>query len=173
MTIELEPIGLVHSELKSPSLKAGNQGIGLVQRLDRARSEHKRIKDLVSQIELRQEHLERLEGIEGFSHILVLYWPHLVDPERRSLEKIHPMGRPEFPRTGVLATCSPARPNPVLASVVPLISRNGVRLEVRGLEAVDGSPVLDIKPYNPGYLRVEDPGLPDWMQRIQQELQGP
>lgn len=53
-----------------------------------------------------------LERIEGFSHILLLYWPHLVEPERRNLKKVHPMGRKELPIQGVFATCSPAQSRP-------------------------------------------------------------
>lgn len=111
-----------------------------------------------------------LDGIEGFSHILVLYWPHLVAPNRRNLLKLHPMGRKDIPRQGVFATCSPARPNPVLVTAVRLLERNGNVLRVQGLEAVDGSPIVDIKPYNPRYYRVESPVVPEWMTKLQREI---
>ena len=168
--IEINPIGVVRSELKKPTLRAGNDGLTLEQRLEEARAEHRRQRALVSEIVLESEHEPRLEGIEGFSHVLVLYWPHLVPAERRGLTTVHPMGREEFPEVGVFATCSPARPNPVLTTVVRLLSRRGNVLEVQGLEAVDGSPVIDVKPYNPGYLRVKDPVLPDWMEQIRREM---
>jgi tRNA-Thr(GGU) m(6)t(6)A37 methyltransferase TsaA len=113
---------------------------------------------------------EILDGIEGFSHILVLYWPHLVPEKRRKLQKVHPMGRKDIPRQGIFATCSPARPNPVLVTAVRLLERNGNVLRVQGLEAVDGSPVVDIKPYNPRYYRVENPIVPEWMKKLQDEI---
>lgn len=168
--IEINPIGTVSSELKKPSLKAGCAGLTLEQRFEKARKEHQKLQNLVSRIVLHPEQEARLEGIDDFSHILVLYWPHLVPEERRGLTKVHPMGREDIPEVGIFATCSPARPNPVLTTVVRLLSRQGPVLEVQGLEAVDGSPVIDLKPYNPGYLRVESPVLPEWMERIRREM---
>ena len=111
-----------------------------------------------------------LEGIEGFSHILVLFWPHLLAPEKRAVRQVHPMGRKDILKQGVFATCSPARPNPVLVSVVPLISREGNVLRVKGLDAVDGSPVIDIKPYVEGYHEVENPTVPGWMKRLHEDV---
>lgn len=167
--MELTPIGAVRSELKKPTLLVDDDGLTLDQRLEEARAVHRRIRAMVSEVVLEPAYEPLLDGLEGFSHIVVLYWPHLIRQGSR-LEKIHPMGREEFPLTGVLATCSPARPNPVLVSAVRLLERRGATLRVRGLEAVDGSPVIDVKPYNPGYLRVENPTLPEWMARINQEF---
>lgn len=168
--IELHPIGTVRSELKKPTLRAGKDGITLDRRLEEARREFRRIRELESEIEVDPAFGPLLDGIEDFSHILVLYWPHLVPPERRSLQKIHPMGREEFPETGIFATCSPARPNPVLVTAVRLLERKGDRLRVRGLDAVDGSPVVDIKPFVPENFRVEEPAFPEWMERIRGEM---
>jgi tRNA-Thr(GGU) m(6)t(6)A37 methyltransferase TsaA len=168
--LEINPIGVVRSELKKPTLRAGSEGLTLEQRLEEGRAEHRRQRALVSEIVLEPEHEPRLAGIDGFSHVMVLYWPHLVPAERRGLVTVNPMGRKEFPEVGVFATCSPARPNPVLTTVVRLLSCRGAVLEVQGLEAVDGSPVIDLKPYNPGYLRVKDPVLPDWMEQIRREM---
>jgi tRNA (Thr-GGU) A37 N-methylase len=83
---------------------------------------------------------------------------------------VHPIGREEFPLKGIYATCSPARPNPVLVNAVLLLERNANVLRISGLEAVDGTPLVDIKPYVPVYFKVEDPWLPDWMDRIVREL---
>jgi tRNA-Thr(GGU) m(6)t(6)A37 methyltransferase TsaA len=94
--------------------------------------------------------------LKGFSHILVLYCPHLIDPERRKLRKVHPMGSKDLPRQGIFATCSPARPNPVLVSAVPLVARIKNVLQVRGFEAVDGSPIIDVKPHSKSYLQMEN-----------------
>ena len=167
--MDIRPIGTVRSELKKPTLLAEDDDLTLHQRLDEARTLHQRINSLTSELVLNPECEPLLDGIEGFSHVVVLYWPHLIKTPS-TLTKIHPMGRKEFPLTGVLATCSPSRPNPVLVSAVRLLERRGAVLRVQGLEAVDGSPVIDVKPYNPGYLRVEDPVVPDWMARIQGEM---
>ncbi len=167
--MDIRPIGTVRSELTRPTLLADDDGLTLDQRMGEARTLHRRIKSLASDIVLDPEYEPLLDGIEGFSHIVVLYWPHLIT-SRSSLQKVHPMGRKEFPLTGVLSTCSPARPNPILVSAVRLLERRGATLGVQGLEAVDGSPVIDVKPYNPGYLRVENPTVPDWMAGITREL---
>ncbi|MGE4553514.1 MAG: tRNA (N6-threonylcarbamoyladenosine(37)-N6)-methyltransferase TrmO [Desulfovibrionaceae bacterium] len=169
MTFQLTPVGVVHSELTQPTLRAGEDGLSLEATLEAARDHNRRVRELVSEIEIFEPYVPMLEGIRGFSHIIVLYWPHLLPEERRSTEKVHPMGREEFPLTGVFATNSPARPNPVLVSTVRLLGRDGGRLHVRGLEAVEGSPVLDIKPYNPHYMAATGLVLPGWMARIQSD----
>jgi tRNA (Thr-GGU) A37 N-methylase len=76
------------------------------------------------------------------------------------------MGRKDLPLVGVFSTCSPARPNPVLVIAVRLLERDGYTLRVQGLDAVDGSPVVDIKPYLPSYYAIEDAKLSDWMNHI-------
>ncbi len=111
-----------------------------------------------------------MDGIEDFSHVLVLYWAHKTKEEARNLIKVHPMGRKDFPLVGIFATCSPARPNPILVTAVRLMERNGNTLRVQGFEAIDGSPVIDIKPYNPHYYLVKDINLPHWMKEIQKEF---
>ena len=168
--MQLSPVGEVKSELKSPSLKADESGLTLEKRMDRLKKEQKKIKSLICEIHMFKEYEALLEGVEGFSHILVLYWPHLIDPARRALEKVHPMGRKDIPMQGIYATCSPIRPNPILVSAVKLLKRENTILQVQGLEAVDGSPIVDIKPYNTNYYGVFDATVPEWMEQIQKEL---
>ncbi len=83
------------------------------------------------------------------------------------------MGRKDLPPQGIFATRSPARPNPVLVSTVPLLAREGHVLKVKGLEAVDGSPLIDIKPYVDVYHGVENPRFPDWLLQIHRDLEAP
>lgn len=168
--ITLRPVGIVHSEIKEPTLKTGNDGLARQVRKQQEKAYHEKLENVICEIVVDKGLSGILDGIEGFSHILVLYWPHLVAPDRRNLLKVHPMGRKDIPRQGIFATCSPARPNPVLVTAVRLLERSGNVLRVRGLEAVDGSPVLDIKPYNPRYYRVQDPVVPEWMRRLQREV---
>lgn len=80
------------------------------------------------------------------------------------------MGRIDIPQTGIFSTCSPARPNPVLTTVVRLKGRKGNVLEVSGLDAVDGSPVVDIKPYVKDFYPQEGVHIPEWMQQLQEEV---
>jgi tRNA-Thr(GGU) m(6)t(6)A37 methyltransferase TsaA len=168
--IELTPVGLVHSEIKTPVLQAKDSGLELRKQMDEMRERQQEMKHLVSELVIFPQWEELLDGIEGFSHVLVLYWPHLIDPERRTLKRVHPMGRKDLPRQGIFATCSPARPNPILVSAVRLLEHQGNTLKVEGLEAVDGSPIIDIKPYSKHYYGAENPTVPDWMARIQREL---
>ncbi|WP_292731974.1 TrmO family methyltransferase [Methanoculleus sp.] len=83
--------------------------------------------------------------------------------ESRSVDRVHPMGRTDIPEKGIFSTCSPARPNPVLATVARLHARRANVLEVTGLDAVDGSPVIDIKPYVPTQYPKGDVRIPAWM----------
>jgi len=83
---------------------------------------------------------------------------------------VHPMGRADIPKTGIFSTCSPARPNPVLATVVRLHARRGNVLEVTGLDAVDGSPLIDIKPYVPSHYPQADVRVPAWMEELMKEI---
>jgi tRNA (Thr-GGU) A37 N-methylase len=76
----------------------------------------------------------------------------------------------DYPEVGIYATCSPARPNPVLMTVVSLHGRRGNVLEVSGMDAVDGSPVIDIKPYVADFYP-RDVRIPGWMQRINREVE--
>jgi tRNA-Thr(GGU) m(6)t(6)A37 methyltransferase TsaA len=111
-----------------------------------------------------------LDGIEDFSHIMVLYWAHRITHEGRSILKAHPMGRKDFPLVGIFSTCSPARPNLVCLTAVRLLGRKGNVLIVEGLDAVDGTPLVDIKPYVPSYYAVADVKMADWMARIVSEF---
>ncbi|MGQ9921113.1 MAG: tRNA (N6-threonylcarbamoyladenosine(37)-N6)-methyltransferase TrmO [Desulfobacca sp.] len=106
---------------------------------------------------------EGLDGIEAFSHLWVIYWFHGNDtPEKRRTLKVHPRGNPLNPLTGVFATRSPMRPNLLGLQVCRLVERQGNRLEVAGLDAWDGSPVLDLKPYVPQIDAVPQATIPSW-----------
>ncbi|MFO7714472.1 tRNA (N6-threonylcarbamoyladenosine(37)-N6)-methyltransferase TrmO [Desulfosarcina sp.] len=169
--IQLTPVGVVRSDIKRPMLTAGESGLSLDERKDSIKAYHRRVKASECELVIDPQWEELLDGIEGFSHILVLYWPHLIDPEQRKLRKVHPMGRKDLPRQGIFATCSPARPNPVLVSAVPLVNRKNNILTVKGFEAVDGSPIIDVKPYSKSYLQVENLIMPAWMEQIHREVE--
>jgi tRNA-Thr(GGU) m(6)t(6)A37 methyltransferase TsaA len=113
-------------------------------------------------IELLPEHLSALTGLDGFSHIFVLTWLDRVAEEERTISAEQPAGDPKLPEIGVLALRTHHRPNPIGVSVVPLLRVEGGKLHVRGLDAIDGTPVLDIKPYVPFYDSVPEARLPGW-----------
>lgn len=171
MDMTLKPVGVVRSEIKAPMLSADEDDLSLTDRMENIKAYHRQVEKGICELIIDPEWEELLDGIEGFSHVLVLYWPHLLDPSRRNLRKVHPMGRKDMPLQGIFATCSPARPNPVLVSAVPLVARNGNVITVKGLEAVDGSPIVDVKPYSKSYLKVDGLKMPAWMEQLYREME--
>ena len=119
-----------------------------------------------SRIAVRRELTGALDGIEGYSHVIVLFWAHRVPEEERGATRIHPMGDPALPLLGIFATRTQLRPNPIGVSVVPLLARKGNELRVRGLDAIDGTPVLDVKPYIPHYDSVPQATIPAWASEV-------
>lgn len=127
-------------------------------------------KSLISQIVLRKELVEGLSGISGFSHLFVLFYLNQVTSEQRKTLKVHPRGREDMPLTGVFAVRTMLRPNPIGLTLVELVKVDGNVLTVRGLDAYDGTPVLDIKPYD-FWDVAENAKVPDWWIRLQEEKQ--
>jgi len=118
----------------------------------------------VSEIAIEANLTQALDGLEDFSHIIVLYWTHRAAGGELA-PKIHPMGNPELPLVGRLATRSPSRPNRIALSTARLLQRQANILKVQGLDALDGSPVIDIKPYIPGSDSPPDARVPQWVPR--------
>ena len=140
--ITLKPIGIVHNAAKDPN--------------------HRDSAEVVSEIIIDSSLTASLDDLEQFSHIIVLYWIHRS--RRPAPLKVHPRGDPSRAERGVFSTRSPSRPNPIGKATVKLLERKGNKLKVKGLDAIDGSPVLDIKPYIPGYDSVDDDcKAPSWM----------
>jgi tRNA-Thr(GGU) m(6)t(6)A37 methyltransferase TsaA len=124
---------------------AGLYFVGRIRTPWRTRDEcpkNPRESDAVCTIEVDQTFAAALTGVETCSHVLVLYW---MDQARRDLVLQAPRHYGE-PR-GTFALRSPVRPNPIAASVVKLIGVAGPRLSVVGLDCLDGTPLLDLKPY--------------------------
>lgn len=111
---------------------------------------------------LRKGLAPALAGLEGFSHLYVLFAFHRVKPARRVLT-VRPEGIEGMPDLGVLASCSPLRPCPIGMTLVPIVSIRGTTIRVADLDAQDGSPVLDIKP-----LMEATPAFrsPRWLQEV-------
>ena len=113
--------------------------------------------------------VEHRTGLEEFSHFYVLFWMHHHTSRLRERSKVHPRGREDVPLVGVFATHSPFRPNPIGLTIVERVHFCGDSIWVRGLDALDGSPVLDIKSYVP--FRNERTGVtyPEWVHRLWNE----
>jgi tRNA-Thr(GGU) m(6)t(6)A37 methyltransferase TsaA len=120
----------------------------------------RRRRELVATIEILDRYAPALAGIEAWSHLFVLFWMHRIVPGQGPLT-VHPRGRTDLPEVGTFATRGRDRPNPIGLAVVELVGREGPRLTVRRLDAFDGTPVLDIKPYDP-YDALTDLRVPDW-----------
>ncbi len=168
--MEITPIGEVRNSFTETLSAAVDYDADPEVWKAQVRSNQEKIRTTVSRLVVRPAYEELLEGIEDFSHILVLFWPHRVAPERRELKKVHPMGRRDLPLRGIFATCSPARPNPVLITAVELVGREKNVLLVKGLEAIDETPIIDIKPYSRNYHLVDNPRSPEWMQRLHRDI---
>jgi tRNA (adenine37-N6)-methyltransferase len=119
---------------------------------------------ILSELVILDDYSEALEGIEAYSHLFVLFWMHQVAMQDYRA-KVHPRGRDDLPLTGVLATRARAHPNPIGLAVVELLERHANRLKVRRLDAYHGTPILDLKPYDP-YDQVQDIRVPDWWARL-------
>ncbi len=123
-------------------------------------------KTRISKIILNSGLVEALDGIEGFSHVFVLFWLSEVNGQNRAL-KFHPRGRVDMPLLGVFALRTNQRPNPIGLTLVELLKVEDNVLTVRGLDAYDGTPVLDIKPFD-SWDNAENHRVPDWWIKLNQ-----
>ena len=125
---EMRPIGWVRSRLKERH-QAPHQG---------------RPAGVEADLVMEEGVIQGLDGIQAGDKLFVLCWFHKAD---REILKVHPRGNPAVPKRGVFATRSPDRPNPIGLCLVDVLSIEGRTLKVRGLDAVDGTPVVDLKPH--------------------------
>jgi tRNA-Thr(GGU) m(6)t(6)A37 methyltransferase TsaA len=145
--VELKPIGLVET---------------------RATRDEVRNRSTTSRLILREDFTEALQGIDDFSHLFVVFWMHEVSSRERKTVKVHPRGRADMPLTGVFATRTQLRPNPIGLTLVELLDVKDHVLTVRGLDAFDGTPILDIKPFDPSDT-AREVRVPEWWTRLERE----
>ena len=145
MKIELGIIGTVVSPIKEPVDE--NWG------------------EVVSEIVLEKKYADGLIGLKDFSHAIVIYFMHLATDKERVKIRRHPQGRDDMPFVGIFSQRAKRRPNPVGVTAVKIIKVENNVLKIQGLDAIDGTPVLDIKPYYPRD-RVENPIIPEWVYRL-------
>jgi tRNA (adenine37-N6)-methyltransferase len=122
---------------------------------------------LVSEIVLEPELPdESLDGIEAFSHAEVVFTFHRAGDEKTVSGARHPRGNPDYPAVGIFAQRNKDRPNHLGLSIARILRRERRSLFVEGLDAVDGTPVLDIKPVMVEYLPRGEIRQPDWTGRM-------
>ena len=142
----LRPIGFV----RSPVTDAVDEGWGVVE----------------SRIVLEPEYRPGLRGLGDFSHVVVVALLHgaRFDPARHLIRR--PRGLAEMPELGIFAQRAKDRPNPLGITVVRLLAVEPDSIAVRGLDAIDGTPVLDLKPYFPEFDSARDAVVPGWVERL-------
>ena len=145
--IALKPIGLVRTTAVGDEVKD---------------------KTHTSQLVIRKELTTALDGVDGFSHLFVLFWLHKTPLEERKLLRVQPRRRKDLPLLGIFATRTMTRPNPIGLTLVELVKVEGNVLTVRGLDAFDGTPVLDIKPFD-SWDNAETAKVPEWWTKLKKE----
>ncbi len=157
MEITFKPIGVVHVGLRDEDVKSSWEGVEGV-------------------VEVFPQYEEGLDGIEGFSHIILITYLHKTTEEHRKVLKVKHRRLKRFgikiddiPEVGVFCTDSPHRPNPIGLSIVELLRRNGRFLYVKGLDLFDGTPVLDIKAYTRDRI-VEEIKVPWWVEVLERRV---
>ncbi len=143
-TINLKPIGSVKNNIKK--LRFGN------------------FANEVSEIIVNKKFTKALTGIEEYSHIIIVYW---MDKVKDYIITHRPQANPNVPIVGIFSCRCPQRPNPIGVTTVKLIGRRGNKLKVKGLDILDGTPIIDIKPYWPQYDKVVDGKIPSWVNKLE------
>ena len=138
--INLKPIGFAKNHIKEP--RFGN------------------FTNEISEIIVDQKFTEALNGIESYSHVIIVYW---MDKVKDYVITHRPQGNPKVPILGIFSCRCPPRPNPIAITTVRLIGHEDNRIKVIGLDILDGTPIIDIKPYWPQYDKVDDGKIPDWV----------
>ena len=131
MQIKYKPIGIIRSPFKETTGTPIQPSAG---------------KDYEGLVEVFPEYIDGLQDLEGFSHIILIYHFHLV---KKGPLKVKPFMDDNV--HGIFAIRGPARPNPIGISVTRLLKVEGNKLFVRGIDIIDGTPLLDIKPYVPEF----------------------
>jgi len=127
-----------------------------------------RDKKVISQIIFREELTEALEGVKEFSNLFVLFWLHKIEGTERDIMKVRPRGRSDMPLIGIFATRTPHRPNPIGLTRVKLLKVERNVVTVQGLDAFNGTPILDIKPFD-NWDTTEDFKVAEWWMKLEKE----
>lgn len=119
----------------------------------------------ISSVILEEPYADGLKGLEDFSHVIILFYLDQADYDREKHLQRRPQNRDDMPLTGIFAQRGKNRPNRIGMTAAEIVSVSEKELTVKGLDAVDGTPVLDIKPYYPVYDQ-KDASVPEWVDRL-------
>lgn len=144
--------------------------IGVV-RSDRCEPKDDYWGSVTSVIELDKKEFgsECLVGLDEFSHCEVLYFFHLVNPEKIEKGSRHPRGNKAWPKVGIFAQRAKDRPNRIGSTICKILAVDGLKIQVQGLDAIEGTPVLDIKPYMAEFGARGDLRQPAWSTELMRE----
>jgi tRNA-Thr(GGU) m(6)t(6)A37 methyltransferase TsaA len=146
MTLKLDPIGVVRNGVTA----SRDEEWGRV----------------VSEIQLQPDLADGLHGLEQFSHVVVVFFLHEARFDVVTQLNRRPRDRSDMPVMGIFAQRARYRPNPIAITTVELKRVQGPSIFVRGLDAIDGTPVLDVKPHVPEFDSPVRPRVPEWMERL-------
>ncbi len=120
--------------------------------------------EVVTDLVLNEEYKEALEGLEDYSHLIVIYWMHEVT----TCDIRHvPQGRvDDVPEVGIFACRCPQRPNPIGITTTQILSIKDDVVTVKGLDVIKNTPIFDIKPYTPQYDTAQDAKVPEWVNQL-------
>jgi len=144
--IKLKPIGFVSSPV--------------TQRMDENWGE------ITCRIVLKPEFAGSLLGLEGFSHVIIVTYLHEAHYDKGKHLQRRPRNLETMPKVGILSQRAKNRPNPIGITAVKIIDVGNDSIEVKGLDAINETPILDIKPYYPHYDRIDDAQIPEWVDRL-------
>ena len=143
--MNIHPIGFVRNKVKHPYYHEWGE--------------------IVSEIIVKEEYANGLIGLDDFSHALIIFYKHQATyVEERHLVR-HPQEREELPKIGIFAQRAKHRPNPIGITAVEIISIEENVLIVKGLDAINETPILDIKPYFPDF-DLREAETPEWVQEV-------
>ena len=121
---------------------------------------------IISRIVLQPEYIGALSGLEDFSHAIIITYLHQAKYEKEKHLQRRPRGLEDMPKIGVFSQRAKDRPNPIGVTAVKIVSVGDDYLEVQGLDAIDQTPVLDIKPYYLHYDKIDASEVPEWVNRL-------
>ena len=144
--IKLTPIGFV----SSPVTKQTDENWG----------------QIISRIVLQPEYIGALSGLEAFSHAIIITYLHQAKYKKEEHLQRRPRGLESMPKIGIFSQRAKDRPNPIGVTAVKIVSVGDDYLKVQGLDAIDQTPILDIKPYYPHYDKIDASEVPEWVNRL-------
>jgi tRNA (adenine37-N6)-methyltransferase len=147
--IKLTPIGFVKSSI--------------TERTDRSWGQ------TTSRILLQPDYIGALSGLKNFSHAIIITYLHEAKYEKEKHLQRRPRGLESMPKVGIFSQRAKDRPNPIGVTTVKILDVGESYIEVKGLDAINNTPVLDIKPYYPQYDQIHSPKVPEWVNRLMED----